>query len=666
MYNVFGKTKNILNTHARRNPRPSGRGLHAEIQIDFFPFRVGAPHSLLQGASIQKDKKESQMELTEKLDTLAKSPGVYLMKGKRGEVLYVGKAKILANRVRSYFQQSRDVSPRIASMIARIVDLETIVTGSELEALILENNLIKRHRPKYNVTLRDDKNYPLLRLPMNEDYPRLEKVRKLKQDGARYFGPYVPGGGLREIMGLVRRIFPIPNCTIEIDGKLDRPCIEYEIKRCLAPCTGYQSKAEYREMIEQLILFLEGKDNALVKKLKTQMQKQADALDFESAARLRDQIKRVERALQHQRITSSKLENQDVIGLARDGALAEIQVIFVRGGKVIGRKDFFFEQVSEIADEALCAGFVQQFYYKEGLVPREILVPFDLEESALLQQWLSSQRGGSVELLCPKRGKKRDLLHLAKENAENGLAGQKKVRAGGQAELVILQDLLHLKKLPTRIEGYDISNIMGTHAVGSMVVFENGLPLKSDYRHFKIKTIEGANDFGMMAEVLSRRFRKKEGSDAPVEKKLPDLILIDGGLPQLSSVDPVLQDYGLGAIDLIGLAKERGEHFERVFLPYEREPIALPPGDPATHLLMRVRDEAHRFAVSYHRKIRSKAMTETPLQSIGGVGPVRRRALLKHFGSLTKIREASLKQLEDAPSMNAQIAKAVFDALQKS
>ncbi len=604
------------------------------------------------------------MTINEKLDTLSKSPGVYLMKGARGEVLYVGKAKILANRVRSYFQSSRDVTPRIASMIARIVDLETIVTGSELEALILENNLIKRHRPKYNVTLRDDKNYPLLRLPILENYPRLEKVRKLKQDGARYFGPYVPGGGLREIMGLIRRIFPIPNCTIKIDGKLDRPCIEYEIKRCLAPCTGYQSQGEYREMIAQLILFLEGKDKALIKTLKMQMQQRADALDFESAARLRDQIRRVERALEHQRITSSKITDQDVIGLARDGNLAEIHVIFVRGGKVIGRKDFFFEQVSEISDEALCTGFVQQFYHKEGLVPSEILLPFDLRGTPLLQQWLSNQRGGSVHLICPKRGKKKDLLQLAKDNAEHGLSGQKKVRAGGQTELVMLQDLLHLKKLPTRIEGYDISNIMGTHAVGSMVVFENGLPLKSDYRHFKIKTIEGANDFGMMAEVLSRRFRKKE--DTQKETKQPDLILIDGGLGQLSSVDPVLQDYGLGAIDLIGLAKERGERFERVFLPYESDPIALPPGDPATHLLMRVRDEAHRFAISYHRKIRNKAMTETPLQKVEGIGPVRRRALLKHFGSLKKIREASLQALKNAPSMNAKIANAVFVALQET
>ncbi len=605
------------------------------------------------------------MDLKEKLETLPKSPGVYLMKGKRGEVLYVGKAKVLLNRVRSYFQSSRDVTAKIESMISRIVDLETIVTGSELEALILENNLIKRHRPKYNVTLRDDKNYPLLRLPVLENYPRLEKVRKVKQDGARYFGPYVPGGGLREIVGLLRRIFPIPNCTIEIDGKLDRPCIEFEIKRCLAPCTGNQSQAEYREMIEQVILFLEGKDKVLVNTLKTHMQQRAEALDFESAARLRDQIKRVERALERQRITSSKLEDQDVIGLARNEGMAEIHVIFVRGGKVIGRKDFFFEQVADIPDEALCTGFIQQFYHKDIIVPREILIPFNLEETALLQQWLSSRRGGPVNLLWPRRGKKKDLVHLANENAENGISGQQKVRSGGEAELVMLQELLGLSHLPVRIEGYDISNIMGTSAVGSMVVFENGLPKKSDYRHFKIKTIEGANDFGMMAEVLSRRFRPKAGEKTPAETKRPDLILIDGGLGQLSAVAPVLDDYGLSAIDLIGLAKERGERDERVFFHNTSEPFVLPIGAPATHLLMRVRDEAHRFAVSHHRKVRSKAMLETPLQKVAGIGPVKRRALLKHFGSLAKIREATLADLEAAPTMNAQSAIAVFDALRE-
>ncbi|MFQ5587231.1 MAG: excinuclease ABC subunit UvrC [Nitrospiria bacterium] len=610
------------------------------------------------------------VDLKEKLENLPKSPGVYFMKGKRGEVLYVGKAKVLANRVRSYFQSGRDASPKTAAMVSKITDIETIVTGSELEALILENNLIKHHRPRYNVTLRDDKNYPLLRLSIQEDYPRLEKVRKVKPDGARYFGPYVPGGGLREILALLRRIFPIPNCTIEIDGMLDRPCIEYEIKRCLAPCTGHQSQADYREMIQQVILFLEGKDKVLLKNLKTRMRERAEALDFESAALLRDQIKRVTRALEQQRITSSGFEDQDAIGLARDAGMAAIQIMFVRGGKVVGGKEFFFEQAADMPDEALCAGFIQQFYHKEVLIPREILLPLDLEEAALLQQWLAGRRGGVVRLFRPRRGKKRNLVQLAKENAENGLSGRRKIREGGEAELIMLREFLGLSRTPFRIEGYDISNIMGTSAVGSMVVFENGLPKKSDYRHFKIRTIEGANDFGMMAEVLTRRFRRKTEEQDPSDPGrsntvLPDLILIDGGRGQLSAVRPVLAEYGLSSVDLIGLAKERGERDERVFFPDIPDPLVLPEGAPVTHLLMRVRDEAHRFAVSHHRKVRGKAMLETPLQRVAGIGPVRRRALLKHFGSLKNIEAASLEDLEAAPSMNATSAKAVFEALRK-
>ncbi|MFQ5596427.1 MAG: excinuclease ABC subunit UvrC [Nitrospiria bacterium] len=605
------------------------------------------------------------MKLEEKLETLPTSPGVYLMKALRGEILYVGKAKVLASRVRSYFHAGRDQSPKTAAMISRVADIDTIVTGSELEALILENNLIKQHRPKYNVTLRDDKNYPLLRLPIQEDFPRLEIVRRVKQDGARYFGPYVPGGGLREILGLVRRIFPIPNCRIDIDGTLDRPCIEYEIKRCLAPCTGYQSKEDYREMIEQVVMFLEGKDKALIKTLKLQMRKKADRMDFESAARLRDQIVRVERALERQRITSATALNQDVIGLAQEDNMAEIHILFIRGGKMIGKKDFFFERLSDISDEALCTGFIQQFYHKDGLVPRELLVPRPLQDHAILETWLSDRRAGTVRLIVPQRGKKKDLVRLANENAENGLAARLKVRAGGEAALFLLKEMLHLQHLPRRIEGYDISNIMGASAVGSMVVFEGGREKKSDYRHFKIKTIKGANDFGMMAEVLSRRFQHAHTSSGKDEKTgtRPDLILIDGGKGQLSAVQGVLKQLGIDGVDLIGLAKERGERYERVYLPNAAEPFELPVGDPATHLLVRVRNEAHRFAVTYHRKVRNKAMLATPLERIEGLGPVRRRALLKQFGSLKNIREAGLDALETTPKMNKKIARSVFDAL---
>ncbi len=597
------------------------------------------------------------------LSTLPKGPGVYLMKGSRGKILYVGKAKVLANRVRSYFQSGGEATPKIQSLVSQITAIETMVTASELEALILENNLIKRHRPKYNVILRDDKNYPLLRLAVKDDFPRLEIVRRIKKDGALYFGPYVSAGGLRSVVRLLRKIFPIPNCTILIDGKADRHCIEFEIKRCLAPCTGNQSKADYHKMIAQVRMFLEGKDRALVKTLKKTMAARADALDFESAARLRDQVKRVERAMEQQRVTSSKMEDQDVIALARKGTAADVQILFIRGGMVIGRKDFFLEDVAETPDAELCTAFLQRFYHKEGIIPKTIMIPLAVPDRSVLEAWLSERRGAAVHLRTPSRGKGLGLIRLAEENAESGLDGHLKIREGGEAQLAALQELLGLKRLPRRIEGYDISNIMGTSAVGSMVVFENGKAKKANYRHFRIKTIEGSDDFAMMAEVMTRRIEalKKGGEDQG-----PDLILIDGGKGQLSSVCTVLEKFGQPPMDVIGLAKERDDRGERVFLPGASEAIDLPLGAPATHLLMQVRDEAHRFAVSYHRKVRSKAMMATPLQEIEGIGPVRRKALLKHFGSLTKIRAATVEDLASAPSMNQSLAQRIFDALQEN
>jgi excinuclease ABC subunit C len=599
------------------------------------------------------------MELKQKIESLPHTPGVYLMKGRRGEVLYIGKAKNLADRVRSYFRPNADLTPKIQSMLSQVADLEYIVTVSNLEALILESNLIKKHRPKYNVVLRDDKNYPLLRLSMKDDYPRLEIVRRVKRDGALYFGPYVPTGGLYEMLRLLRKIFPLPNCTIDIDGKAERACIEFEIKRCLAPCTGHQSKEDYRQMIQQVRLFLEGKDKILLKAMRALMEKKAGELNFEAAARLRDQIAKIERALERQRVTSTQMEDHDVIALAREGEAADIQILFIRGGMMVGRKDFFFSNVGETLDEELYATFIQQFYNKEVIIPREIFLPIPLTEGLVLEEWLSERRGGPVHLVFPLRGKRAHLLDLALENARASLADHVQIREGGEATLQKLQDLLHLSRLPCRIEGYDISNIMGTSAVGSMVVFEEAKPKKSDYRHFRIKTVEGANDFGMMAEVMTRRLNSlKEKGESP-----PDLFLIDGGKGQISAVREVLEKFNLGSVDLIGLAKEREDRWERVYLPDLSDPIELPVGSPATHLLQQIRDEAHRFAVSYHRKIRDKKMLESPLQEIEGIGKARRLALLKHFGSVSKIREATLEELEAAPSMNKSVARKVFDSL---
>jgi excinuclease ABC subunit C len=553
------------------------------------------------------------------LEHLPNLSGVYLMKSRQGIVLYIGKAIRLTDRVRSYFQKT-DHEIKTQSMVAQIASIETMVTGSELEALLLENNLIKKYRPKYNVLLRDDKNYPLLRLPIHDNYPRLEIVRRVQKDGALYFGPYIPSGGLYEMLRLLRKLFPLPNCTIEINGKAERPCIEYEIKRCLAPCTGFQSKEAYGEMIHQVILFLEGKDSHLIKQLRQEMQKKSDLCDFESAARIRDQIAKVKRALEHQRITTSNRDDQDVLSLFRDGMSSAIAILFIRGGMVLGKKDFFFEDVAELLDEAIVSAFLQQFYGGDKIIPKKIILPLPLPGQALLQKWLSDRRGNAVKLISPSRGASKQLVDLAFENAKSSFATRHETQQKGESILPNLKELLHLSRLPNRIEGYDISNIMGTSAVGSMVVFEGGVSKKSDYRHFKIKTIEGANDFGMMAEMLTRRVAPATGGNSgpaghgalvgPLEEQmpLPDLMLIDGGKGQISAVRKVLEDAGLGAIDLIGLAKEKNGNPERVFLPDLSEPIILPLGSPVTHLLMQVRDEAHRFAITYHRKLRSQKM----------------------------------------------------------
>ncbi len=644
---------------------------------------------------------ETLQSLEWQLQHLPHQPGAYLMKDKHGTVLYVGKAVVLANRVKSYFQKRKEISPKTDAMVAQIASIETIVTGSELEALLLENNLIKKYRPKYNVILRDDKNYPLLRLPVSDDYPRLEIVRRVKKDGALYFGPYIPSNGLYEMLRLLRRLFPLPNCTIKIDGAAERPCIEFEIKRCLAPCTGNQSKEAYHEMIQNVRMFLEGKDKALLKTLQEEMAKKAVELNFEEAARIRDQIAKIKRTLERQRITLADREDQDVLALLRpplktplplgegreregregEPEKAMIVLLFIRNGMVLGKKEFFLN--GDLSNEEIVSNFLQQFYDKDRIIPKKVILPIPLPEQALLQQWLSEKSGHAVALSSPSRGAGKQLIDLAMENAKSAFAGRHQTD-NKEAVLTELQSLLHLSQFPSRIEGYDISNIMGTSAVGSMVVFEGGVPKNSDYRHFKIKTIDQANDFGMMAEVLRRRIALLQSSTALTEVESvaesfhpprptgavrpewpmpPNLILIDGGKGQISAVREVLESAGFGSIDFIGLAKERENRPERVFLPDIAEPIALPVGSPVTHLLMRVRDEAHRFAISYHRKVRSKKMLDSPLEEIAGIGKIRRLALLRHFGSIDKIREASLEAIQKAPGFSGKIAQQLFDTL---
>jgi excinuclease ABC subunit C len=599
------------------------------------------------------------MDLQEKLAHLPSQPGVYLMKSAGGGVLYVGKAKQLADRVRSYFQKGAVLTPRIQRLLDQVRDVDCLVTATELEALILENNLIKKHRPKYNVVLRDDKNYPYLRLPLQDDYPRLEIVRRVQPDGARYYGPYVPTHALRETLRLLRRLFPLPNCNIVIDGTAERACIEFEIKRCLAPCTGHQSREDYQEMMGQVRLFLEGKDNELLKILKSRMEIEAARLNFEEAARLRDQVAAIERTLERQRITTTDFADLDVIAAARGGEALDFQVLFIRGGMMVGRKDFFMTGLGDSSEEDLYGAFIQQFYHKEGLVPPEVVTAVAPDEAGLLERWLSEKRALPVRLTTPQRGKAVQLVRLAQENARVALEEHLRVLQVGTAASQELQRILGLQRLPSRIEAFDISNIMGDQAVGSRVVWEDNRPKKSAYRKFKIRTIQGANDFGMMKEVLVRWYARARDREEP----LPDLIVIDGGKGQLSAAVEAMRIVGITDREIIGLAKEKGEKFERIFLPGRSDSLPLDPASPATHLLQRIRDEAHRFAITYHRTLRGRELVLSVLDEVQGIGAARKKALLKTFGSLDAIRQSSVEDLKAVPGMSRKLAEAVLQRL---
>lgn len=580
--------------------------------------------------------------LQSKLDHLPDKPGVYLFASATGEILYIGKAAVLADRVRSYFQKGSDHQPKTSLLVSQIADLETIVTRSELEALILESNLIKRHKPRFNVVLRDDKQYPYLRLPIKENFPRLSIVRRVQKDGALYYGPYTPAGALRETLKVIKKAFPLATCTIDIDGTAERACIEFEIKRCMAPCTGNQTRDEYHQIVKQVRQFLEGRDRELLEDLRTQMEAAANREDFEEAARLRDRLFKIERTLEKQRITQIASTDQDVIGLARQGEAVDLQMLFVRGGLLIGRKDFFWPQSADASDEELVRSAIEQFYNKDGRPPKELLIPIPLAETALIEQWLSEKRGDPMRVMAPERGTKHQLLLLAEENAAASVADHLRNEELDRQATAELKRLLRLEKAPRRIEGFDISNTMGNQSVASLVVWEEGQAKKADYRKFKIESVMGADDFASMKEAVVRRFAETE--DLP----LPDLVLIDGGLGQLAAAVDGLRQVGQSDLHIIGLAKARGEKEERIFLPGRKNPIALKPTSPATHLLQRIRDEAHRFAITYHRKLRGKALVTSKLDQIIGVGEIRRNRLLKKFGSLENILQATDDELKAA------------------
>jgi excinuclease ABC subunit C len=646
----------------------------------------------------------------ETLTQIPDAPGVYLMVGSGGEILYIGKAVSLRSRVRSYFQAGSVHHIRTAAMVERVVDVRTIVVTNEIEALILEANLIKRHQPPFNVRLRDDKRYPYLKVT-NEAYPRIVFTRMVKDDGARYFGPYTNAHGLRELIDVVRLVFPLRTCREPIDGKRKRPCLQYHIKRCLAPCVGLQSEPEYDAMIDEAVLFLEGKQDTLFSRLNTEMSHAAEQYSYESAARIRDRIVQLRRVTENQKVVWKSRLDMDLIAIARSRDQACMQVFFVRGGKLIGQEHFILDGVHDQSDATLMDGFLAQFYTartagapegatfstgrvarenevpvalkrrarpgNSNAVPKEVLVEQLPEERPTIEGWLSSIKGQRVRILVPQRGVRAEYMRLVHENAEQNLKAflaHQEVQETAQARsLTDLADALELPEMPHRIECYDISNIAGTNPVASMVVFVEGRAKKSEYRKFKIQYDRGPNDFAMMQETLRRRLRYlrrvTDKEEQPMERELarkekfnkkPDLLLIDGGKGQLSAVVEVLEELDMTGLSVAGLAKEH----EWLYLPGSSDPIVLPPNSAALHLVQRIRDEAHRFAVTYHRQRRAKSMMQSALDGLDGVGPTRKKRLLTAFGSAAGIRRASIDEIAAVKGMTPALAAKVKQGLQ--
>ena len=588
----------------------------------------------------------------EKLELLPNSPGVYIMKDEQGRIIYVGKAVILKNRVRQYFQNSRNHSAKVKAMVAKIADFETIITGSEIEALILECNLIKQHRPRYNISLKDDKTYPYIKVTTAEPYPRVLITRRVVKDGSRYFGPYTDAGAVHATLKLLRRLFPLRSCR---QMTSQRPCLEYHIKRCLAPCTGKVDAQEYAAMIRSVCFFLEGRSEAVEKDLEQGMDAAAEDFAFERAARLRDQLTAVRKIREKQNIVTGS-GDQDAIGLARSDQGVCIQVLLIRGGKMVGGEHFMMNGSEDEADTSILTAFMKQYYDRATFVPREILLPLEIDEKILIEAWLSEKKAVKVALEQPRRGTKKDIVVMAANNAEKYLADAaiKLERAVAQTTGAV-EDLgryLGLAALPRRMECFDISHIQGSETVASMVVFEDGVPKKSAYRRFKIKSTEGKpDDFLSMREVTSRRYGKADVED------MPDLIIIDGGKGQLSSALEIIRGAGHLEVPVVGLAKQ----FEYIFREQESEPVILPRNSPALFLVQRIRDEAHRFAITYHRQLRGKRNLVSVLDHVNGIGPKRRQLLWKHFGTLEKIKQASVNEMAALPGMTVPAAQAVYN-----
>ncbi|WP_038070010.1 MULTISPECIES: excinuclease ABC subunit UvrC [Thermoanaerobacterium] len=611
------------------------------------------------------------MNIEEKLKLLPDKPGVYIMKDSSGKIIYVGKAVILKNRVRQYFQNQSNQLPKVRTMVKHVADFEYIVTDTELEALILECNLIKKHKPKYNILLKDDKNYPYIKITVNEDYPRIVFTRRVEMDGAKYFGPYSSAFAVRETIKLLRHMFPLRSCNrnIERDMGKGRECLYYHIGLCSAPCAGRITKEEYRKLTDDALMFLEGKRDVLLKKLKEEMEKAAENMEFEKAAKLRDQIYGIEKTSEKQKIVSASLEDQDVISMARSAEDACIQVFFIRDGKVSGREHYFMKNTDDMDRSDIMASFIKQFYDSAPYVPKEIILDVEMEEKDVLMEWLSEKRGNKVSIVVPSRGKKKELVDMVYENALEALKNDVNLKMERHKNDAVseLSNLVGID-YAERIEAFDISNIRGTDNVASMVVFVDGKPHKSSYRKFIIKTVEGQDDYGSMREVISRRIshglkeqKQIETGELKEEKAkfhiMPDLILVDGGLGHVKTAIEALQQLNVD-IPVYGMVKD-SKHRTRGLVSPDGE-IDMPMTGRAFRLVAEIQDEAHRFAITFHKDTKSKKL-RSDLLNIPGIGEKRMKALYEAFKTIDGIKNATVDELKKVEGMNEKAANAVYD-----
>ena len=610
-----------------------------------------------------------------RLRVTPEKPGVYLMKDARNEVLYVGKASVLRNRLRSYFGSPSGHPPKIRRMMSRMTDFEFIVTDTEAEALILENTLIKRYKPHFNARLKDDKTYPYLKIDLTEEFPRVYITRQVANDGARYFGPFATASSVRKTMDLVKKLFPYRSCTKTITGRDPRPCLEYYIHRCVAPCSGLASQEEYAQVVQQVIMFMEGNTEAVTRELKKKMEAAAEELEFERAAALRDQIKGIDQVAEEQqvKVESNPGGDMDFIALAQGTSETWVEIFFIRRGKLIGRDHFFMEGTQDDSPEVIMGQFVRQFYQTALVIPPVVYIQHPLEDQELVRNWLRERREGAVRIVCPRRGQQKKLMDVVAENAVQGLA-QHRIKWLNNSDVLHqamseLEEELSLPALPLRMECYDISHVQGSNLVGSMVVFQDGRPRTGHYRRFQIKSVDGVDDYASMQEMLRRRFKRlaearaererisegpdgESGGDMSAWSIEPDLVIIDGGKGHLSAALEVLLELGLDDIPLSALAKEN----EWLFVPHTSEPIELPRNSQGLYLVQRIRDEAHRFAITYHRNLRSKSSLKSSIDMVTGIGPKRKRMLLRRFGSIQGIKEAPVDDIAAVPGLTRSLA----------